>query len=231
MSRGGDLLRLQEIDGRLAHDGARLRDVEAQVAGDPALDRLRREARRRRRDAGVADAEVAALEQEADAMRRRARELDRHLYDGSVRNPQELLSMQHDLASLRARRDAQDERLLELMERAEVAAAAVRDANAAVVDHEGRRADGAGELVEQAVAVRAAVDQHERERAELLATLPAADRGLYERLAHRLQPAVARVTADSCGGCHMPLATSEVRRIRMADAPAQCSECDRIVVP
>jgi len=42
----------------------------------------------------------------------RARSLEKHLYDGSVRNPQELLGMQHDLESLRQRIDAQDEQLL-----------------------------------------------------------------------------------------------------------------------
>jgi uncharacterized protein len=231
VSRGGDLYRLQEIDGRLAHDGARLRDVEAQIATDPQLETLRREARRRRRERSAADAELATAEQEADALRRRARLLDRHLYDGSVRNPQELLGMQHELSTMRGRIDEHDDRLLALMEIAEGAAAAMRDATASVVDRESERSEQAGELVEEAVAVRAAVEQHQRERAELNAALPAADRALYDRLAPRLQPAAVRITADSCGGCHMPFTSSEIRRIRLADAPVQCSECDRIVVP
>lgn len=231
MSRGGDLYRLQEINGRLVRDNARLRDVEAQIAADPQLERLRREARRRRRERTAADVELSAAEQEADALRRRARELDRHLYDGSVRNPQELLGMQHDLSSLRGRIDEHDDRVLTLMEVAEAAAAAMRDATASVVDRESERSEHAGELVEEAIAMRGAVEQHERERAELSAALPAADRALYERLAPRLQPAAVRITADSCGGCHMPFTVSEIRRIRLADAPVQCSECDRIVVP
>jgi uncharacterized protein len=231
VSRGGDLLRLQEIDSRIAHDGARLRDVEAQIAADPELDRLRRESRRRRREQSAADEELAVGEREADILRSRARTLDRHLYDGSVRNPQELLGMQHDLQSLRARIDGQDDRLLALMEAAEAAAVAVRDANATVVQRETERAGHAGELVEQAVALRAAVEQHDRERAELSAALPKPDSALYERLARRVQPVVVRNTADSCGGCHMPFASSEVRRIRVAESLVQCSECDRLVVP
>jgi predicted nucleic acid-binding Zn-ribbon protein len=231
VSRGGDLLRLQETDARLAHDEARLRDVEAQIAADPELERLRRESRRRRREQSAADAELATAETEADALRRRARELDRHLYDGSVRNPQELLGMQHDLDSLRGRINGQDERLLALMEAAEASAETARDATAAVVEREGARAGHTGELVEEAVAVRGAVAQHERERAELRAAISDADRTLYERLGRRLQPTVVRITGDSCGGCHMPFTSSEIRRIRLADAPVQCSECDRIVVP
>ncbi len=231
VSRGGDLLRLQEIDTRLAHDRARLADIEGRIAADPEMERLRRDARRRRREQAGVDTELAALEKEVDALRRRARDLDRHLYDGSVRNPQELLGMQHDLAALRQRIDAHDEQLLALMERAEAAAAADRDANAAIVERELDRADHAGELLEEAVAMRASVERGERDRADLVAAIPGPDLALYERLARRVQPAVVHIVSDSCGGCHIPFANSEVRRIRVADDVVQCSGCDRIVVP
>jgi uncharacterized protein len=230
VSRGGDLLRLQEIDARLAHDAARLRDTEAEIAGDPELERRRREARRVRRRQASADAALATAEHEVDGLRRRARELDRHLYDGTVRNPQELLVMQHELVALRTRITTEDDRLLELMQLAESAAGAERDANAAVVDLEQERADHAGELLERVVALRTAIGQHERERADVIAALTAADASLYLRLSRRVQPAVVRITGDSCGGCHIPFANSEVRRIRLADEPAQCPGCDRIVV-
>ncbi len=230
MSRGGDLLRLQEIDGRLGHDRARLAEVEAQISADPELERRRREARRRRREQAAADADLRALELTVDALRLRARELDKHLYDGSVRNPQELVGMQHDLESLRARIDQEDEKLLALMERAEAAATADRDANAAIVERELERADHAGELLEQAVALRASAEREDRDRAELTSTLPAPDLALYERLSRRVQPAVVRMVNDSCGGCHVPFANSEVRRIRVATELVQCSACDRVVV-
>jgi uncharacterized protein len=230
VSRSGDLLRLQEIDARLAHDSTRLRDAEAEIAGDPELERRRREARRVRRQQAAADADLAGAEREVDGLRKRARELDRHLYDGSVRNPQELVVMQHELAALRARINIEDDRLLELMQHAESAAGAERDANAAIVDLEQERADHAGELLGRVAALRTAIDQHKRERAEVTSALDAADGSLYERLSRRVQPAVVRISGDSCGGCHIPFANSEVRRIRLADAPAQCPGCDRVVV-
>jgi predicted nucleic acid-binding Zn-ribbon protein len=231
VSRGGDLLRLQETDARLDRDRATLADIEARIAGDPEMQRRRREARRLGREQTSTQAELTALEEAVDSLRKRARDLEKHLYDGSVRNPQELLGMQHDLASLRQRIDAQDDELLALMERAEAAAAAAREANAAIVEREQERADHAGELVEEAVAVRASVERGERDRAELVAALPAPDLALYDRLARRVHPAVVRIVADSCGGCHIPLANSEVRRIRTSEVPVQCSGCDRIVVP
>ncbi|MBJ7608377.1 MAG: hypothetical protein JF887_02950 [Candidatus Dormibacteraeota bacterium] len=230
MSRGGDLLRLQEIDARVVHDTARLRDAEAAIAGDPELERRRRQARKAHREQTAAEDSVATAEKHVEGLRQRARELDRHLYGGSVRNPQELLGMQHELEALRQRIDVEDDRLLELMQAAESAAARERDANGATVELEQVRAGRAGEVLERAAALRAAIDQHERERAELAATQQATDLALYERLRRRVQPAVVHLTADSCGGCHIPFANSEVRHIRLAGEPAQCSGCDRIVV-
>lgn len=230
MSRSGDLLGLQETDTRIEREGARLRDVEAAIEGDPELDRLRRDARRLRRAQNTADAALAAAELEVDVFRRRAKQLNRHLYDGSVGNPQELLTMQQELEAVTARINGEDERLLELMEGAESAATAEREANAGIVDREQGRAAHAGELFEQAVAVRAAVESYERDRAALAGSVDPADLALYTRLRGRVHPAVVRITGGSCGGCHIPFANSEVRRIRVADEPVQCSGCDRIVV-
>jgi predicted nucleic acid-binding Zn-ribbon protein len=230
VSRGGDLLRLQEVDTRLANESARLRDAEATLAGDPEIERRRKAARGMRRARAAADADLAAAEHQADALRARARQLDRHLYDGSVRNPQELLGMQHELAALRARVAAEDDRLLELMQAAETAAAAERDANAAVVDLEQDRADHAGDVLAQVASLRASIEQDERDRAQVTSLLDGPDLSLYDRLRRRVQPAVVRVVNDSCGGCHIPFAASEVRRIRLADSPVQCPGCDRIVV-
>ena len=230
MSRGGDLLRLQDADSRIAHASARLHAVEAAIAGDPEIERRRREARRRRREQAAAEAALTAAEHEVEALRKRARELDRHLYDGSVRNPQELVGMQQELVALRSRIDGEDDRLLALMQAAESAAAAERDANAAVVDLEQQRADQAGELLAQAAALRASLEADERERAEVAAGLEPADMALYERLRRRLQPVVVRIVGDSCGGCHIPFTTSQVRGIRLAEEPVQCSGCDRVVV-
>ena len=230
MSRTGDLLLLQEIDLRADHDSARLVETEANIAGDPELERRRVQSRRLQRRRSDVDAQTAAQEAVVDGLRRRARELDRHLYDGSVHNPQELLGMQHELQGLRARVAAEEETQLELMEQAEAAATAERDAVAALVDREQERADGAGELSADAVAVRGAIEQHARDREALIATLDRADVALYERLRRRLRPVVVRLAGDTCGGCHLPFANSEVRAVRSGDAMVQCSGCDRIVV-
>lgn len=230
MSRTSDLLQLQDIDARTDSDQAHLAATEASIAADPELDGMRRVARRSQRERREADATVAAQDAVVDGLRRRAADLDRHLYDGSVHNPQELLGMQHELEGLRGRVVEEEDALLILMERAEAATAGERDHTAAVVGREQQRAGGVAGLTEEALALRAAIDQHARDRAALLATLAPADVALYERLRRRVRPAVVRLSGDSCGGCHLPFANSEVRAVRGGDRVVQCSGCDRIVV-
>ena len=158
MSRTSDLLQLQDVDARSDRDQGHLAATEASIAADPELDGLRRVARRSQRERREVEAQVVAQDVVVDGLRRRARELDRHLYDGSVRNPQELLGMQHELEGVRGRVSAEEDLLLSLMERAEVAAAEERDRTAAVVQREQERAGGATGLIEKALATRAAIE-------------------------------------------------------------------------
>lgn len=231
MSRPGALLLLQESDGRLERDRSRLAVTEAAVAGDPELDALRRTARRARREREAAEAELAAQEEVVAGLRQRTAALERHLYDGSVGNPQELLTMQRELDGLRARVAAEEDAELVLMERAEGAGSAERDSGAAVTERVAARAAAAPDVVAETERLRSSIAAEEAERASVAETLPAPDRALYERLRVRLRPAVVRLSGDSCGGCHMPLGNSEVHRVRAAEVPVQCATCDRVVVP
>lgn len=230
MSRGGDLYRVQQIDERLAGDLARLAEVEGQIAADPELDRRRATASRAEKRHRRESASVATMEAAVEGLRARTRTLDRHLYDGSVGNPQELLTMQRELDGLRARVAAEEETLLAAMERAEEAALAARDAVAAVVEREQVRADGAGRLLQEATALRTLVEAEAADRREAVAAVNEADLALYERLRARVKPAVVRLSGDACGGCHLPMSPAEARRARGPDL-VQCSNCDRIVIP
>ncbi|MHB8717463.1 MAG: zinc ribbon domain-containing protein [Candidatus Dormibacteria bacterium] len=231
MSRAGDLLVLTEIDSRIAGDRARLARDEARLARDEMLEDLRRELRRANRAQRTADAAVAEQEAAVAALRRRLSEVDRHLYDGSVRNPQELLSMQHELETVRARVAAAEEVELGLMERAEAAATTVRELAQRLDETEAQHRAAVPALSAEVAALHAALEGLADERNTLLASMNTADLALYGRLHERVSPPVVHLQGDACGGCHLPFAASEIRALRAGAAPVQCSSCDRIVVP
>ena len=127
------LLSLAEVDaelGRLAHRAAHLPE---QQRHDQALAE-QREAADRLGVLGIAledvDAEIAKLEGEVDAVRKRE-DRDRGLLDGgSVSDSKQLEELQHELGTLERRQSSLEDSLLEVMERREQLAAEQSQARA-----------------------------------------------------------------------------------------------------
>lgn len=226
----GAMLELQDLDDALAARRRQARDVEARIAGSPELDAARARASELAEERSALEARVAAADREAAALRDRVKVIDRQLYGGSVRNPQDLLTLQRELAEVRERLTEADDAELGLMEEGEAVEAAARDAADAVAAIEGRRSAAAGDEHARLEALRNEITALERDRAAVAGALPPAELALYTRLASRLHPAVARLQGDSCGGCHLPLAVREVRAARAGGELVQCSNCDRVVV-
>ena len=224
------MLDLQDLDDLLASRRRAARDVEARIAGSPELDAARARAAELDGERRSLEERVAAADREGAALRDRVKVIDRQLYGGSVRNPQDLLTLQRELVEVRERLAEADDAELGLMEEGEAADAAARDAAAAVAAIEGERGAAAGDERARLEALRTEIAALDRDRAAVAGALPPAELALYNRLASRLHPAVVRLQGDSCGGCHLPLAVREVRAARAGGELVQCSNCDRVVV-
>jgi predicted nucleic acid-binding Zn-ribbon protein len=224
------MLELQQIDDRLAGRRQAAREVEARIAGSPELDAARRRATGLAAGRGMIEERLAAAARDSAALRGRVKVIDRQLYGGSVRNPQDLLTLQRELAEVRERLAEADDAELQLMEEAEAADAAATGAAAAVTTIEGDRSAAAGDERARLEALRAEIAELERDRAAVAGALPPAELALYTRLATRLHPAITQLKGDSCGGCRLPLGVREVRAARMGIELVQCSNCDRVVV-
>jgi uncharacterized protein len=224
------MLELQQIDDRIAGRRTAAREVEARIAGSPELEAARRHATGLVAERGMIEERLAAAGRDSAALRGRVKVIDRQLYGGSVRNPQDLLTLQRELSEVRERLAEADDAELRLMEEAEAAEAAATAASAAVAGIEGARSAAAGDERARLDALRADIAELERDRAAVAGALPPAELALYTRLATRLHPAVTQLKGDSCGGCRLPLGVREVRAARMGSELVQCSNCDRVVV-
>jgi uncharacterized protein len=232
VNRGAEqLLDLQHADDDVERLAREVQAVEAQLAGDPELDRAREDAARKAEAQRQAELRVRSLDGDLETLRARAKTLDRQLYGGSVRNPAELLTLQRELEEMRAQVSAQEDETLLAMEDVDQLAEARTVADRAVGvlearrgEEEGPRAERLGQLRQQhAAAVQA--------RDELRGQMPERSRALYDRVRAHHQPAVARVEHGTCGGCHLPLGAHEAREARVGDSLVQCSNCDRILAP
>lgn len=231
MSAAGKLLELQNLDDRLSGLRADAANIETQLRGDPALQRARTAAEESVQRQHEADDEVQSAERLAASLRDRARLIDRQLYGGTVRNPQDLLTLQRELEEVRSQLALAEDTELALMEAAETADAERRDAEAAASAIEQSREAAQGPRTERLSQVRAAIDETQAERDALAASLPPEHVALYTRVAAHRHPAVAPLLGDSCGGCRLPLGLREARAARLGSELVQCSNCDRIAAP
>jgi predicted nucleic acid-binding Zn-ribbon protein len=231
VSDAGRLLDLQRLDDRLSNLRAQAANIEAELRSDAALDRARATAVESATLQRDADEAVSAAERTAAALRARAKQIDRQLYGGSVRNPQDLLTLQRELEDVRGQITAAEEGEFALMEAAESADAHRRDAETAVVTMERTREEAAGPRAARLEEVRRQLTEVQAERDELVASLPADHVALYTRVAAHRHPAVVQLLGDSCGGCRLPLGMREARAARNGTELVQCSNCDRIAAP
>lgn len=225
-----ELADLQRIDDRNAELRREVSALEARMRGSAQLAEARRELHEREAELAEAEAAVDAAESHAAGLRTRAAVLEKQLYGGSVRNPQELLTLDRELAELRTRLAAEEDDELERMQSADSAQAAVREARTAVEEIEGRRAAEAGPDQERLAVLRERITDVLAERDLERGRRSAAELALYDRLAVRLHPAVARLGAgDVCSGCRIAVSPREARAVRVGEGITQCPNCDRIL--
>ncbi|WP_454118909.1 zinc ribbon domain-containing protein [Microbacterium lacticum] len=149
----------------------------------------------------------------------------------STSNVKEAQGLEHELASLAARKSALEDAELALMERLETADAAVaaQEAVIAQINEAGAQAS-----VEGKAAVAAATATWEaatRDRAALAAQVPAELLAAYDRIAARGVGA-GLLRRRTCEACHMVLSGTDLQALRQAadDDVVTCPECGAILV-
>jgi predicted nucleic acid-binding Zn-ribbon protein len=225
-----ELLELQRIDDRIADIRRQVAQTQARLAGSSDLDTARRLLATREEELRDADEAVEVTDRRAAELRARARNLEKQLFGGKVRNPQELLTLDREFAEVRGRLSAEEDEELERMESQEAARTEVAQARGEVEAIEGRRAAEAGPDTDRLAALAERLTDSLAECELVRARRPAAELALYDRLAVRLHPAVVRLgPGDVCLGCRIAVSPREARAVLVGDAIIQCPNCDRVL--
>ena len=232
-------LRLLDLQGRdtrlgqLEHRTRTLPDVAALAELDARLARLRDEVIAAETIASDLAREQAKADADVEQVRERARR-DRELLDsGSIGDPKQLQSLQHELESLARRQSELEDVELEIMERVEGAQAAVTQLTRERDERSAERAVLAASVATQLGEIEEERRAVEDERAALAADLPGDLLTLYDRIrADHGGVGAARLYRGRCEGCHLDLPPTEIEAVRAAapDAVLRCEECRRILV-
>lgn len=229
------LLDLQAADtaiAQLRHRRASLPELAAIAERDSASARLRDDLVDAETRAGDIAQAQRRLENEVDAVRARAERDEQRLRAGGV-PAKELSGLQHEITTLARRQTSLEDELLEIMEERETV-----DGELAELTRRQRELSTDRDALiatrDQAFGeIDAAIDSRARERAALVAELPADLVALYERAReHGGGVGAARLRQRRCEGCRIELSGSELAAARAAasDQVLRCENCRRILV-
>lgn len=230
------LLDLQADDTRLsqiAHRRRTLPEAQALAELDERIQRTADELVAADTIASDLDAELERSEADVEQVRERSRRDQELLDSGSIGDPKQLQSLQHELQSLARRQSELEDIELEVMERVEGARAAVAHLAAERDRLEAERAT----LAETVARLLAELDTEqagvEVDRADVATRIPADLLALYEKIrADHGGVGAAHLHRGSCQGCRLELPPNEIERLRAAapDEVVRCEECRRILV-
>ena len=224
------LYELQQLDLRIAADGAKLEAERARIQEPPAV----REARTRLAGAqeqltGV-QKQLRSTEQEVESVAAKKNAVHAKLYGGVVSAPRELAALESEESALARTLSQLEDLELELMSSAEEAEQAI---SAGQERLEGALADWrqqGSEAQEQIAQLDAELATLQADRAALAAQASPPNLALYERLRPRKgNRPVALVDKNTCGGCRVELPSGDVHRARGADPPHTCENCGRLL--
>jgi uncharacterized protein len=176
----------------------------------------------------AAAARVRESDHEREGHRSRLRTREKELMSGRIRNPTELLQMSEEVKHMKERFAEEEDAEMKLMEDADAADEAVRNATA---DLERARRQSASEepgLKKELKKWSAELAQAESERDALWEQVPRAAQAAYSRM--RVQPGVAQVINGQCSACHVTVTSSGMQKLRAGDELVHCENCGRILV-
>jgi predicted nucleic acid-binding Zn-ribbon protein len=229
------LLDLQAADtaiAQLRHRRASLPELAAITERDGSSARLRDDLVDAETRAGDIAQAQRRLENEVDAVRARAERDEQRLRAGGL-PAKELSGLQHEIATLARRQTSLEDELLEIMEERETVDGELAELTRRLRELSSDRDALIATRDEAFGEIDGAIESRARERAALVADLPADLVALYERAReHGGGVGAARLRQRRCEGCRIELSGSELAAARAAasDQVLRCENCRRILV-
>ncbi len=209
--------------------------AEALAAGNHAalrLVELRQKLEELRARAQQVRAAQRAAELQLQSLREKRQRLEQELYSGRL-HPRELVNLQRELDALARQYEQLESWILQQMEEAESVERELEELDAELRDLETAYRVAVQDRAARSRALEAELQTLRQRRESQAACMEPGLVAHYERLRQRLQPPVAKVVGEACGGCHVSLAPAFRERLRSEEKgpPLTCPGCGRLLVP
>jgi predicted nucleic acid-binding Zn-ribbon protein len=230
MSRGEALYKLQLYDSEGDAKRNRTAEIRAALGESEALKQARRALETAQARGQKWAARQRDLELEIRGLEDKISRSENQLYGGGITNPKELADIQAEVASLRRRRLALEDKCLEAMIEREEAEAEENQAKHQLDEIEAHWSAEQADLMSEQGALEERLAELKQERTGLLDMIGADDLATYENLRRRKGGlAVTQARDDTCGVCGYAVSPNLKWQLR-EEGVVTCSNCERIIV-
>jgi len=229
MNLGKRLFDLQQLDLDLARTAEALSRIEHRLNHNETLEKARGDLEAAR--AGLAELRDKQKKGEwaIDDIEAKLRPIQQKLLGGSVKNPKELVNLEHQASQLKGQITEEEDRVLEIMGQIEAVQddMALKTARIQSIETEWKQTQQ--QLLSEKADLTDDLEEMGRRRAEILASVDAAHIETYEKVRARKQGvAVARIEQGRCQGCRIAVPLSEQTQARVGEL-VHCGSCGRVL--
>ena len=228
MSIAKQLYQLQEIDLELESNEQARKQKVSQLGESPEVVSTRAELSSQRQHLEELKHQQLSAEWEIDDLTSKITTLEQKLYGGSIGNPKELASLQHEIEGLKAKRNQLEDKALEIMEQVELSKARVTNISGELERLEAEWQREQEHLTTDIEQLKTTLSALEHKRQLMSAKIDPQIVNLYQELKRQKGTAVARVDQGTCRGCRISLPTIDLQQARSGNL-VQCSSCGRIL--
>ena len=224
------LYHLQTIDLAMAQRQGRLKEVEAILGQNDAVNETKRGLESAEQALAPWQTRVRNLDLEIKSVAQKAQTTEQTLYSGRISNPKELSDMQNEIGSLKKRQSQLEDELLEAMLHVEENQKSVADAQFALKSAQAVWAGSQTDLLAEKQRLEAELTRLKTQREQAAAGIEKDALAKYEALRPKKRgQAVALLNGDSCSVCGVEQTSQVAQQVRMGNQLVYCASCGRIL--
>jgi len=225
------LFHLQQIDDEIRDGKKRLGRILRLEGEDPELLSAREQAAAAANELQKLRANQNELNLELRGLNSKAKNSERRLYSGVVKNPKELSDLQTEIESLSRRRGLLEDEILEIMIFTEEAEEGDKEASDSLLKMEAKRELDLQELESEKTSIIQRINDLNIERKQQTALISSVSMNAYEATINRVGlTAVVVLKGVRCGGCQVGVPASLVKAADEGQL-VYCDSCSRILSP
>ena len=228
MSITRQLYQLREFDLDIESDEQSLRQKTSQPGESQAVISTQTELDSEQQRLDDLKHQQRSAEWNIDDLTSKIKAVEDQLYGGRITNPKELTGLQHEVETLKARRDQVENDALEILDRVEQAEAGIAALKGELKKLKGEWQSQQQQLSAETDQLKSKLADLRQKRQRLADEIDPQAIELYQRLRNHKGQAVSRVEQGICHGCRISLSSSELQQARGGNL-VQCSSCGRIL--